>query len=75
MEPGALTPFSLLHDRDLRVKPVIDASLLRAGQLNFHPLVNTESTGIAPQDLLAFIASCGHTPLVVDFAAMDAADG
>ena len=75
VEPGALTPFSLLHDRDLRVKPVIDASLLRAGQLNFHPLVNTESTGIAPQDLLAFIASCGHTPLVVDFAAMDAADG
>ena len=74
VEPGALTPFSLLHDRELKVTPVIDAGLLRAEQLNFHPLVNTESTGIAPQDLLAFIASCGHTPLVVDFDALAAAD-
>lgn len=74
VEPGALTPFSLLHDRDLKVKPVIDASLMRADQLNFHPLVNTESTGIAPQGLLAFIASCGHAPMVADFDAMAAAD-
>ena len=74
VEPGALTPFSLLHDRVVRVKPVIDAGLMQAVQLNFHPLVNTESTGICPDALLAFIASCGHTPLVADFDAMALAD-
>lgn len=74
VEPGALTPFSLLNDTEIRVRPVIDASLMRAAQLNFHPLVNTESTGIAPQALLDFIASCGHAPLIADFDAMALAD-
>jgi Ala-tRNA(Pro) deacylase len=74
VEPGALTPLSLLHDKALRVKPVIDAKLMTADQLNFHPLVNTESTGIAPQALLTFIKSCGHVPLIVDFDAMASAD-
>ncbi len=74
VEPGALTPFSLSNDTDGRVRPVIDASLMRAVQLNFHPLVNTESTGIAPQALLDFIASCGHAPLIADFDAMALAD-
>jgi len=70
VELGSLTPLSLLRDTALRVKPVIDAELMEADQLNFHPLVNTESTGIAPQSLLTFIASCGHVPLFVDFDAM-----
>ncbi len=48
--------------------------LMRAAQLNFHPLVSTESTGIARQGLLDFIASCGHAPLIVDFDAMVLAD-
>jgi Ala-tRNA(Pro) deacylase len=74
VEPGALTPFSLLHDTAVRVRPVIDAGLMRAAQLNFHPLVNTESTGIAPQALLDFITSCGHSPLIADFDAMALAD-
>ena len=74
VEPGALTPFSLMHDRTIRVKPVIDAGLMQAAQLNFHPLVNTESTGIRPDALFAFIVSCGHAPLVADFGAMALAD-
>src|SRR5579863_5904702 len=40
IEPGALTPFGLINDRDRRVTPVIDATLLAADQVNFHPLVN-----------------------------------
>ena len=74
VEPGALTPFSLLNDTEMRVRPVIDASLMQAALLNFHPLVNTESTGIEPQALLEFIVSCGHAPLIVDFDAMALAD-
>ena len=70
VEPGSLPPLSLLHDRALRVKPVIDAALMEADQLNFDPLVNTESTGITPQSLLTIIASCRRVPLFVDFDAM-----
>jgi Ala-tRNA(Pro) deacylase len=64
--PGALTPLGIINDRDGLVTVVIDAVLLDADQVNFHPLVNTQSTGLSPQELLAFIRSCGREPLVVD---------
>jgi Ala-tRNA(Pro) deacylase len=63
---GALTPLALINDVSGGVTAVIDASLLKADQINFHPLVNTESTGLAPADLLTFIASCGREALLVD---------
>ena len=64
--PGAVTPFALINDPDCRVSPVIDAALLAADTVNFHPLVNTATTSIRPADLMKFIAACGHTPLVRD---------
>jgi Ala-tRNA(Pro) deacylase len=67
IEPGALTPLALIHDEDGLVTAVVDASLLEADQVNFHPLVNTESTGLRPSELLAFIRSCGREALIVEF--------
>jgi Ala-tRNA(Pro) deacylase len=66
LSPGALTPFGVIDDRDGLVTVVVDRVLLNAEQVNFHPLVNTESTGLSPRDLLAFIRSCGREALVVD---------
>jgi Ala-tRNA(Pro) deacylase len=66
VEPGALTPLSLLNDREGLVSLVIDASLLTAEQVNFHPLVNTESVGLKPTELLAFVAACNREPIIVD---------
>lgn len=68
VEPGSLTPLALLFDRSAQVTPVIDRRLLGEEQVNFHPLLNTQSTGIRPQDLMRFIETCGHAPLVVAFA-------
>jgi len=65
--PGALTPLALINDLDGTVTTVVDASLLRATQVNFHPLINTESIGLHPNDLLIFIRSCGREPLLLDF--------
>lgn len=64
--PGALTPFVVINDRGGRVTAVVDGVLLDAERVNFHPLLNTESTGLWPRDLLAFIRSCGRDALVVD---------
>jgi Ala-tRNA(Pro) deacylase len=66
VEPGALTPLALINDERGLVTAVVDASLLSAEQVNFHPLINTESVGMRPIDLLAFIESCGREALVVD---------
>jgi Ala-tRNA(Pro) deacylase len=67
--PGALTPLGLINDRDRVVVPIIDASLMDAEQVNFHPLVNDRSTGLSPAELLMFIASCGHEARIVDLDA------
>ncbi|MEQ6438166.1 YbaK/EbsC family protein [Comamonas sp. w2-DMI] len=70
--PGALTPMGLINDRDALITAVIDASLMTSAQLNFHPLVNTESMGISPAGLVSFVRSCGRELLIVDF---DAGEG
>lgn len=70
--PGALTPLGLINDDANAVTAVIDASLLNAEQVNFHPLINTESTGLGPSELLAFIRSCGREPMLIDFDAAQA---
>jgi len=67
--PGALTPLGLLQDEEGVVTVVVDASLMGDAQLNFHPLRQTESVGLAPKELVAFVRSCGREPLVVDFDA------
>jgi len=72
VQPGALTPLGLINDMSGTVTAVIDAALLDAEQVNFHPLVNTESIGLRPAELLMFIRSCDREPMLIDF---DAASG
>ncbi len=67
--PGSVTAFAPLNDTANRVTVVIDASLAAADTVNCHPLVNTATTTIASRDLLAFLRSTGHEPLVVSLAA------
>jgi Ala-tRNA(Pro) deacylase len=64
VEPGSVTPFALINDRNRRVTPVFDAAMMAHPLLNFHPLVNTMTTSIARDDLLKFAAATGHSPLI-----------
>ncbi len=71
--PGSVTPFALVNDRAHRVAVVLDADMLERDPLNYHPLVNTATTAIAPADLLRFISACGHEPRIVALADIDRA--
>jgi Ala-tRNA(Pro) deacylase len=73
IEPGALTPLGIINDSDGLVTVAIDAALMTAEQLNFHPLVQTLSIGLRPAEVAAFVASCGRKALIVDLSA-DASD-
>jgi len=64
--PGAVTPFAFINDPERRVRVAIDRSLLAMDPLNCHPLTNAMTTQIAPGDLLAFMAACGHEPVLLD---------
>lgn len=68
VQPGALTPFAIMNDRQGAVDVVLDASLMNAEQLNFHPMVQDLSVGISPGDLVRFIEGCGRKPRVVDLS-------
>lgn len=63
--PGSVTPFALINDREGRVRAVLDAGMLALNPLNFHPLRNDRTTAIAPEDLLTFIRSTSHEPLML----------
>ncbi|HMN72295.1 MAG TPA: prolyl-tRNA synthetase associated domain-containing protein [Rhodoblastus sp.] len=64
--PGSVTPLAALRDRDRRVTVALDAELMRAAIVNVHPLVNTATIGMRPEELTAFLRACGHEPLLVE---------
>jgi Ala-tRNA(Pro) deacylase len=64
VKPGAVTPFGAINDRAGRVTVVLDAELMRHDRVNFHPLVNTRTTGLASADLIAFLRATGHEPIL-----------
>ena len=65
-----MTAFGLVNDRDRRVRFVLDRTLAQAERVNFHPLVNTATTGVSQAGFRRFLAAVGVEPMVVDFAAM-----
>ena len=68
--PGSVTAFALINDTQHRVRFVLDRVLAEAERVNFHPLTNTATTGVAQDGLRRFLSSVGVTPMIVDFAAM-----
>ena len=65
VEPGSVTPFALINDTEVKMNVVLDAEMMAFDMLNYHPLQNTATTSITPNDLLQFIRSCGHEPTIV----------
>ena len=64
--PGSVTPLAALRDREKRVTVVLDADLMRSEIVNVHPLVNTATIGMRPEELTTFLTRCGHAPLAVE---------
>ena len=64
VEPGSVTPFAAINDKDLRVTVVLDAAMMAHAVLNFHPLRNTGTTTISREGLLKFLQATGHEPRI-----------
>ncbi|MDA0229237.1 MAG: prolyl-tRNA synthetase associated domain-containing protein [Proteobacteria bacterium] len=65
--PGAVTPFGLINDTEQRVRVFLDADMMAAELVNFHPLRNDATTAMAPAGLRRFIAACGHDAHDLEF--------
>lgn len=65
VKPGAVTAFGPVNDTEGRVTVVLDAELMTHETVNCHPLVNTATTAIRSADLIRFLRTTGHEPLVM----------
>ena len=68
VEPGSVTAFALMNDKNQRVKFIADAALMGFDTVNFHPLVNTATTAISREGFRQFVEATGHPLTVVDFS-------
>ena len=66
VEPGSVTPLSLINDEAHAVRLALDRAI-EGDLVNVHPLVNTMTTALAAADLLRFFAATGHAPYWLDF--------
>ena len=60
LEPGAVSPFGLIHDLRKEVVVIVDQDLKRTDRINFHPNLNTATVGIATSDFEKFLAWTGN---------------
>ena len=68
VRPGSVCPFAIINDKEGLVEIVLDKSMMDADVVNYHPLENDKTIGLAPAGLLKFIESCGHVPRIADLA-------
>jgi Ala-tRNA(Pro) deacylase len=60
VDPGSVSPFGLLNDREKHVYVFIDEALRNSERLIFHPNVNTSSLVIRGTDFIRFLESAGN---------------
>jgi Ala-tRNA(Pro) deacylase len=65
VEPGSVTAFAVVNDREGQVTMILDANLMEHERVNFHPLINSMTTGISRDDLVRFLRSTGHEPRIL----------
>lgn len=70
LTPGSVTALGLINDVARQVTFVVDRRLWEAGIVNFHPLLNTATTGLDQAAFRQFLAAIGVAPIVVDFETM-----
>ena len=65
VSPGAVTPLGVINDTAARITVVLDKTLMDNTVINCHPLVNTMTTSIPREGLIAFLEATGHPPRIM----------
>lgn len=64
INPGSVTPLTMINAGPGSVTVVLEEGLAAALRVNVHPLRNTATMGLAGADILRLLAHWGHAPLV-----------
>ncbi len=60
VEPGSVTPFGLINDKENHVHLFMDENLKSEDRLAFHPNVNTATVIISQKDFMKFLEYSGN---------------
>lgn len=66
---GSVNPFCVVNDTDNAVKIILDAAMMEADLVNYHPMDNAQTIGLTPADLLIFMEDSGNEFAIVDLTA------
>jgi Ala-tRNA(Pro) deacylase len=61
VQPGSVSPFGLINDKEKHVHVFFDESLKKAEKISFHPNINTTSIVLLFSDFMKYIESTGNT--------------
>jgi Ala-tRNA(Pro) deacylase len=61
LEPGSVSPFGLINDRERHVQVFIDQELRSAARVSFHPNRNTATLTLTVADFERFLIACGNS--------------
>jgi len=67
LEPGSVSPFGLINDKENHVKLFLDPELRKAEKMSFHPNRNTASVVISNESLMRFLEWSGNEFEWMDF--------
>ena len=65
---GSVNPFCAINDTGHNVEIILDAAMMDAEIVNYHPMDNAQTMGLSPSDLLKFFAHTGHKPRILDLS-------
>lgn len=60
IKPGSVNPFCVFNDKEKQVKVILDKNMMSAELVNYHPMDNSMTIGITPQDVVSFLDAIGH---------------
>lgn len=66
IKPGSVCPFCIINDREKRVALILDAAMMRAETVCYHPLDNARTIALSPADLLKFFGAIGRDYKILD---------
>ena len=66
IRPGSVCPFTVINDKEHRIEVILDAHMMEAEIVNYHPLDNAMTISLSPADLLKFLTHTGHVPRIID---------
>ncbi|MCK8607687.1 prolyl-tRNA synthetase associated domain-containing protein [Apilactobacillus ozensis] len=66
LQPGSVTPFGLINDKQNMVKVLIDSHLDKKASIGFHPNVNTQTIVISFADFIKSLEIMGNSYAFID---------